>query len=467
MWARRSLLSAGSAAIVAGASPRLAWGRTEADVIIIGAGLAGLNAARTLEAAGLKCLILEGERRVGGRLHTLDHLPGKPEAGGIQIGTGYVRLHRLARELGVSLRQGGAYGVGAADSQSGLFHINGVTVTAAEWQTSPANRLAEAERATLPHALGYVAGSKLPRLASPEAWLTADPVLDISVEAALRHAGLSAEARRLVEANFNGNSLAAMSQLNLMRSAAVFRAGPGPVFSVADGSQRLPEAMARSLTSQIRLGQVVSAIEETAGGVRVIANGRTVFARHAVCTIPFAALRTMALSASLDPAMASAIGALHYTRASFAFIEASAPFWKADGQPETLWTDDPWLGRVFVVSESPPLLKVWTRGAGADLLDRASADRVRAEIVSRIEAARPAARGKLGRVHLFSWQKNAFARGIYHHIGTGQAADLARATQARGQRLHFAGEHLTQAATGMEGALESGERAAHAILQQA
>lgn len=467
MWSRRSLLSAGSAAIIAGAAPRQAWGRTEVDVIIIGAGLAGLIAALTLEAAGLTCLVLEGERRVGGRLHTLDHLPGRPEAGGIQVGSGYARLHRIAKELGVPLRQGGAYGVGAADSQSGLFHINGMTVTGAAWRDSPVNRLAESERSILPNALGYFASGKLPRLASPEAWLTSNPALDISVEAALREAGLSDEARRLVEANFNGNSLAAMSQLNLMRAAAVVRAGPGPVFTVTSGSQRLPEAMAAALKRPARLGQTVSAIEETGDGVRVVANGRVLTARHAICTIPFAALRTIALSANLDPAMANCIGALNYTRASFAFIEASAPFWQDDGQPETLWTDDPWLGRVFVVGESPPLLKVWTRGAGADLLDRAGPERARAEIVGRIEAARPSARGKLGRVHLFSWQKSPFALGIYHHIGTGQAADLARATQVRAQRLHFAGEHLAQAATGMEGALESGERAARAILEQA
>ena len=186
MWSRRSLLSAGSAAIIAGAAPRQAWGRTEVDVIIIGAGLAGLIAALTLEAAGLTCLVLEGERRVGGRLHTLDHLPGRPEAGGIQIGSGYARLHRIAKELGVPLRQGGAYGVGAADSQSGLFHINGMTVTGAAWRDSPVNRLAESERSILPNALGYFASGKLPRLASPEAWLTSNPALDISVEAALR-----------------------------------------------------------------------------------------------------------------------------------------------------------------------------------------------------------------------------------------------------------------------------------------
>ncbi|WP_430443726.1 flavin monoamine oxidase family protein [Sphingorhabdus contaminans] len=466
-WSRRSVLSGGSAAILAGAVPRRAWAKTEADVIIVGAGLSGLLAARTLEAAGLKCLVLEGERRIGGRLHTLDDLPGKPEAGGIQIGSGYKRLHALAKATGIALREGAAYGVGAADSQSGLFHINGTTVNADDWKTSPANRLSETERGTLPNALAFLAGGKMPRLDSPNAWMQADPSLDISVDAALRQAGLSAEARRLVEANFNGNTLASMSQVNLMRTAAIFRAGPGPVFTVSGGSQRLPEAMAGTLKSPVRLGQIVSAIEEDETGVRVVANGRSLHTRHAICTIPFAVLRSIHLAGNFGVDMATMIASLNYTRASFAFVEAREPFWKADGFPETLWTDDPWLGRVFAVSESPPLLKVWTRGAGADLLDRATPDQARAEIVRRIENARPSAQGKLGQVHLFSWQKNPMARGIYHHIGTGQSATLASATQEKGKRLHFAGEHLAQASSGMEGALESGERAALALLAAA
>ncbi len=160
--------------------------------------------------------------------------------------------------------------------------------------------------------------------------MAADPGLDIWVETALREAGLSAEARRLVEANFNGNSLAAMSQFNLIRSAAVFRAGRGPVFSISGGSQRLPEGMARAIASPIRFGQVVSAIEETSDQVRITANDRTLAARHAICTIPSAALRSVALATDLEPAIASSIGALNYTRASFAFIEASEPFWKTD-----------------------------------------------------------------------------------------------------------------------------------------
>jgi len=80
---RRDFLGGAAAAVVAGAAPRRAWGRTDADVAVIGAGLAGLHSARLLEEAGLKVVVVEANTRVGGRLHTLDDLPNRPEAGGI------------------------------------------------------------------------------------------------------------------------------------------------------------------------------------------------------------------------------------------------------------------------------------------------------------------------------------------------------------------------------------------------
>jgi monoamine oxidase len=466
-WSRRAILSGGSAAILTGAAPRAAWGKTEADVVIIGAGLAGLIAAQRLETAGQKIVILEGEKRVGGRLHTLDYLPGKPEAGGIQVGSGYKLLRGIAGELNVGLIEGGGGGAGIAESRSALFNINGRTITAADWPTSAVNRLAGSERATQPLALGFTYGAKLPRLASPEAWMEADPGLDISYAAALKQAGASDEALRLIQANMNGNTLAGMSQLHALRTAAIFRAGAGPTATIAGGSQRLPEAMAGRIKSSIRLGTIVSAIREDAGGVTLTTSRGTLRAKQVICTIPFAALRHVPIDAGLHPVIATMIAALPYTRASFAYMSASEPFWKTDGLPETLWTDDPLLGRTFVLGDTPPMLKLWTVGAGADLLDRRPRASVGGEIIARIETARPSAQGKLKLERLFSWQRSPMACGIYHHIGTGQAKLLAGAVRAQGGRLHFAGEHLAMSASGMEAALESGDRVARQIIAKA
>jgi monoamine oxidase len=464
---RRGLLHGLGASLIAGAAPRKAWGATEADVIIIGAGLAGLSAARILEAAGLKIIIIEGEKRVGGRLHTLDDLPGKPDAGGIQVGSGYKLLRGIASELGVGLNEGPGGGAGAAESRSALFHINGETIAPADWPVSPANRLSASEKAILPLALGFTYGAKLPRLASPDAWMTADAMLDIAYAAALRAAGASDEAMRLIEANMNGNTLAGMSQLSVARTAAIYRAGPGPTATIAGGSQRLPEAMAAALRAPIRPGQIVTAIAEDTGGVTLTTSKGNLRARRVICTIPFAAMRHIRIEADLPRAIATLIPSLAYTRASFAYISAQSAFWKDDGQPETLWTDDPLLGRIFVLGDSPPMLKLWTVGAGADLLDRLPTDVAAREIIARIEQARPSAKGKLKVERFFSWQKSPMARGIYHHIGTGQAALLADAVVAQGRRVYFAGEHLSRDASGMEAAIESGQRAARLVAEHA
>ncbi|MFZ9396064.1 MAG: flavin monoamine oxidase family protein [Erythrobacter sp.] len=464
MITRRQFVGTGSAAFIAGAAPRKAWGRTSHEVAIIGAGLAGLHAASLLEQAGLRCTVIEAESRVGGRLHTLDDLPGRPEAGGIQVGQGYTILRQTAARLDIVLDQSAGAGAGAVGSASALTEVRGKVIAPADWPTSTGNLLGEHERGLSPLALARHYAGALPQFDRPESWLDADPSLDVSYAEALRRAGASAEAQRLIDANMNGNSLAAMSAISPARTAAVYRAGPGPTMVIRGGSQRLPEAMAGALAGDVQTGHPVRAIREGPDAVEIVLDHQTVRARQAICTIPFASLRSVPVIADLPVAMAQMIGELPYTRASFAFLSARSAFWRDDGLPETIWSDDPLIGRVFVVSDAPPMLKLWTFGEGADLIDRMSPDRASTAIIPRIEAIRPSARGQLRLERLFSWQNRATARGIYHHIGTGQAAALAAATRHSGHRLHFAGEHLAQAATGMEGALESGARAAMAVL---
>ena len=75
----------------------------EADVIIVGAGLSGMIAARKVLDAGLRPLVLEADERVGGRILTEEITPGVPiELGAQWIGDTHERMFRLAAELGVA-----------------------------------------------------------------------------------------------------------------------------------------------------------------------------------------------------------------------------------------------------------------------------------------------------------------------------------------------------------------------------
>ena len=73
------------------------------DVVVIGAGLAGLTAAHALQAQGLDVLVLEAQERVGGRVHSMRQLGGVGEAGGTYIGAGYARVIAAASRLKIRL----------------------------------------------------------------------------------------------------------------------------------------------------------------------------------------------------------------------------------------------------------------------------------------------------------------------------------------------------------------------------
>ncbi|HSN73338.1 MAG TPA: FAD-dependent oxidoreductase, partial [Steroidobacteraceae bacterium] len=449
----------------AGAALALAWPyRTRAagepDVLVIGAGLAGLHAAWILGEAGLNVRVLEGSPRIGGRMLTLDELPGRPEAGGLQVGSLYARVLDTARRLDVGVEP---------DTRRPEFalHVRGETLGVAAWPASGANQLAEAERRLPPWALlgSYTRGRN--PLASLDDWMRPEHRgLDVPLDGFLRTQGASAEALRLMEHNLNGNSLATLSTLGLMRSLAIFAAsaGGGQQFFIRGGSSRLPEAMARVLPEEVLLGRVVTGIRSDERGCEVqCADGSRHRAQFVLTTIPYSVLRDVRIEPGLAGPQAEAVQGVQYTRITQVHLQASRAYWEDDGLPASMWTDTG-LGRLFAGAayggDGEHNVNVWVTGADADAFDRMDDAALFEHVRSEIERIRPSTRGefKLGRI--VSWQKNPFNRGAYFHWGPGQVGRWADTFSRPHGRIHFAGEHTAQLMSGMEGAMESGERAA-------
>jgi len=467
---RRYLLQGAAAWLGAAAFAPSLQAQGEGPVLVLGAGLAGLAAALRLQDAGRQVLVLEAAARLGGRIHTLDKLPGRPETGGTQISNGYVRTLALCQRLGLFLEPNARSPL-FGDARMVLF-VQGRRRSLEQWAAADDNPLPAAVKALPPdRALARLLAPN--PLSSVGAWRDpAHSALDIPALGPLRERGVSEAALALLDVNNAfGDTLAQTTLLHLHYTQANLTEllkTPGPVRNVVGGNQRLPEAMAAALRTAPRMNSRVQAVEQDASGVLVHAtDGSRHRGSRLVCTLPLPALAAVRFTPALPARLAEAAALAAYAKVTQLHLEVIEPFWEADGSSPFLWSDGP-LERVFPQDREgngrPPTLTAWINGAGTqrwDGLDDATAARlVEAELV-RIW---PSARGAVRLLHRTAWHQDVLAGGAWINWAPGQISRFSAALGPAVGRLHFAGEHTGRRLRGIEAAVESGERAADEIL---
>jgi monoamine oxidase len=480
---RRTFLARGGALTLVGAvgsGARRARAAEGSDVIVLGAGFAGLRAASLLAEQGARVTLLEAGRRVGGRARTvvLDGIPF--ELGANEIGADYGRVRDAASRAGVEL----VPQVRAVGDMS--YHIGGALLRPQEWPAAKVNRTVGAEREILPHMLETSFALRLnPLEIAAGSWL--DPKwapLDVSAGEWLRSKGVSEAAIDLMSVSTDFTDMWAMSALGMLRDVtrlqlagfgsrtgrAMYGGGGLPnQFNVAGGTERLPEAMAKRLGDAVRLGKIVTSIvnEPTRAEVQCL-DGSRYSADFVVCALPFSALRHVSMRPALPALQGEAVAACAYGGTTHVILEVKQPFWESDGYGPSMYTDGP-LERVFSPRQPDgriPFLRVWINGYAADRLDQIPSAELGQWVLREFERIRPAARGKLAVRAAFSWGAEPYIRGHRHVFLPGQVNRFAREMDRPWQRVHFAGEHLRRVEVGMEGAMETADRAVVEVLSR-
>lgn len=471
-------LSASPLRVLASTQKKLERKSPHKKVIVVGAGLAGLSAAYELTQAGHDVVVLEARMRAGGRVHTLrepfsDDLYA--EAGAMFAGDLYHHLVRYAELFDVALESPQPTDLAV------LYHIRGKRIKWKRYETVEwPLPLPPEERQLGPRELWekYVS-PVLPEIGDPAApgWPPASlrQYDEMSCAEFLWSRGASAGAialMRLAPPDNYGDGIETVSALHFLRQEALFQRW-NLDYLIKGGSDHLPRAFAARLAKQIYYGAPVIRIEHDADAVRATfrqsGSPQTMAAEYLICTIPFSVLRDVEISPPFSPEKRRVIEQLQYSSITRVYLQSRRRFWLDDGLTGGAHSDLA-ITRVLAqpvgqlgTRDSRGILEAhFARAQGRRVAVMKAGERI-AYALEQMEQVYPAIREHFEGGTSWSWVDDEWTRGGYSSFKPGQmTAFLPHIARPEG-RVYFAGEHTSPWNATMEGALESGNRAAREV----
>lgn len=299
---------------------------------VVGAGLAGLAAARDLARAGCDVVVLEARERPGGRVEQTEIADGRVvQLGGELIGDFHTAYLELVAELGLTTRPSFV-----AEPGEATFDLVDGT-----WIGDDPAWFTDADREAALRAGGLLA--ELSRTVDPDdPWSHPDAErLDrLSLHDWLREAGATpavVRAREVEALGHAGGSGERTSLLAVLRMDAVAGSLGEYDFdvwenqTVAEGSATVALRMAEELGDRLRLGAPVRRIAGEDGVEVFLADGTRVTGDAVVCAVPVGPLRDIALD-GISPERLASLRRQRHARAGKVVVAYRSPFWRELGQ---------------------------------------------------------------------------------------------------------------------------------------
>lgn len=443
-------------------------------VVILGAGMAGLVAAYELARQGHEPVVLEAQNRVGGRVFTIrDFAPGLyAEGGAMRI----PRVHHLTLEycriFGLELRP---FMMG---NPKGLVHMAGQRMTMEDAGREPEKlpyELADHERGRDINAMWEEAIADLAELVEREGdagWEAIVAEFDrYSLREFLQLKGFSEGGIELfgvmnfVEADMNN---AVIEQLREDLGKAYV-----DMQEIVGGMDLLPRAFYKELQSIVRFGAIVHAIDQNDDGVTVYyktESGRfSITGDYAICTLPFSVLRSIEVLKPFSHEKQKAIRQLNYSASTKVLFQVGNRFWEEeDGITGGSTVTDLSVRRLNYPTPDPSttrgvLLASYTWGQDALQWGAMDEETRLEEALDDIAQIHPRIREEYEVGASQAWYGDRWARGAFALFAPEQQSLLHHAILRPEGRVYFAGEHCSLYHAWIQGALESGIRAARQI----
>ena len=446
----------------------------EKRVVVIGAGMAGLVAAHELKRLGHRPVVLEAQNRVGGRVFTCrDFAPGLyAEFGAMRIPRSHDLTLKYCDAFGLELRP---FIMG---NPRGLVHVGG-------------KRLTVEEAASVPQELPFQLAEEEIGKTADQLWLDAIGDLRGRVESEGEAAweGIVAEFDQYSLYEFlrvRGWSEGAIEYFGVMNFLEadmhssfleVLREDLGKAYEdmqeIVGGMDRLPNAFYRELEREVRFGAEVFALEQDDSSVTVhykTESGRfRETADFCVCTVPFPVLRTIDVLTPFGHDKQRAIRQLSYAASTKVLFQVRRRIWEEeDGILGGGTVTDLPVRRLNYPTPDPStsrgvLLASYTWSQDALQWGAMDEETRLEEALGDVERIHPGIRDvfEVGASH--AWYGDRWARGAFALFAPEQQSLLQEAIVRPEGRIHFAGEHCSLYHAWIQGALESGLRAANVI----
>ncbi|OMC08110.1 flavin monoamine oxidase family protein [Mycolicibacterium fortuitum] len=425
----------------------------QATVVVVGAGISGLTAARELHRRGIDVVVLEAADRLGGRtMSETTALGSTVDLGGQWIGHDHHRLMALADELGLT-----RYRMHTGP-MPGLIHRS--------------RRLSLASPAVLMSVAALAGMEVLSRIGVPRRWG------DTTVESWLRRVP-GRTARRLLEviaavswtADLDRHSVyAAARMIGLQGGVLTMLSTKGGAQDslIIEGMRGLADGLAAELDSRIRLGHRVVSISCDGSGVIARTTAGEVRAAKVIVTVPAPVGASITYQPPLPAERTRLVDSTYMGSVYKAIAVYDRPFWRQGKGGELIVLDGPG-GGVFDTSppDGPGHLCVLIGGPAARELDDLSVDeRRRAVLQPLVSQIGPKVLQPVG-WHEKSWHTDEYVGGGYMALPiAGTLEGLLPLPFTPVGDIHWAGTETAIDHPGyIEGAIESGLRVAQEVAQ--